>query len=206
MKKVAVTLAIFLLIFGSLTISVGQIAKGSNIKEKVEEERTASLQEMDLSDYIPKNIEGFDEEDSWSADDDALGVWDAESGRLSWWGASDTSDDVNYHNLRIDLYKFDTNEEASEAIIDGMKKYGEVSVETLEGFPLMIATGEHEYEDGNGASVYIGYYQDDFIISIRLNKEMTDDTASSDQLDQLLEEGEQAFRAIVEQGEGESDK
>lgn len=205
MKKIALCLVILLLIFGSLTATVGQIANGSTIKEQVKEKRTASLPEMSLKSYVPEKIKGFTKTESSRPDDTTLKVWGADSGWLESWEEPNLPYDVTFHDLLIDVYKFDTKAKAKArtAIIEEIKSYGEVSVETLRGLPLMVTTWKHDYKNSESADAFIGYYQDNLVIFVEVSKQVMDGSVASAQ---LLKEGKQVFRAIMEQDKEKSDK
>ena len=109
----------------------------------------------------------------------------------------------------IDIYKLSDKDKAREAIIDEIKLWGGVSTETLEGFPVMIAVEEHDYENTNGADVLLGYYQDEILIYIKVKKEIFEGTDSSEgtvSSNNLLKEARQAFRAIIENADTKSEE
>jgi len=194
-KKIAVTLIVFTLICGSLGVSKVEAEKVGRITKKLEELREASLKEMNLSDYPPKNIDGFDKKESHQPSNTTLSVWGADAGWLTFWEASNSGYEVNYHDLMIDVYKFDTKNKASNAIINEMRSYGEISIESLNGLPVMMVTWEHE--DSNSVDTFIGYYQENIVILIQASKDVMDGSVSPDQ---LLQKVKRAFRAIAAKG------
>lgn len=171
-----------------------EVTEGSSIGEKVEAKRKSSLPERSLKSYIPNRMEGFTDKESYRPDETTLEVWGAESGWLLSWEVSGLPLDVTYHDLLIDMYKFSAKDKAKKAIIEEMKSYGEVSVETIKGLPIMVVTWKQEYENGESADAFIGYHQDQLIIFIQVSKQVMDGSVSSDQ---LVEEAKGIFRTIA---------
>jgi len=194
-KKIAVTLIVFTLICGSLGVSKVEAEKVGRITKKLEEMREASLKEVKLSNYQPGSIRKFDRKKSHTADDLTLDVWKAEAGWLTLWKASKKSHEVSYHALRIDTFMFSTEEKARKTIIDEMEFYGQIKVETIQGFPVMEVTWKNE-ENGE-ADAFIGYHQGKNIIFIQVFKTVINGTISPNA---SLREAKRAFRAIAAKG------
>ena len=194
MNKIAVLLTVLLLIFGTSVISEESV-DNNKIAKKLEEMREASLKEMKLSNYPPGSIRKFDRKKSHTADDLTLDVWKAEAGWLTLLKASKKSHEVSYHALRIDTFMFSTEEKARKTIIDEMEFYGQIKVETIQGFPVMEVTWKNE-ENGE-ADAFIGYHQGKKIIFIQVFKTVINGTISPNA---LLREAKRAFRAIVVKG------
>jgi len=195
MNKIAVLLTVLLLIFGTSVISEESVGN-NKIAKKLEEMREASLKEMKLSNYPPESIKGFNKKESHTPADHTLDVWEAEAGWLTFWEASNSGYEVNYHDLMVDVYKFSTEEKARRAIINEMETVsGEISFASLHGLPYMVVTWWHE--GTKSVDVFIGYHQEKMIILIQVSKDVMDDKVPPDQ---LLQEAKRAFRAIVAKG------
>jgi len=175
--------------------NVKKDSKENDIELKIEANRESSLAEVELQSYIPSKIEGFENVEENSIDSTTLDIWGAESGRYVFYEPPSIPYEVTYHDIMIDFYKFKNSEKAREAIVNEMKLTGEVSVEIVDGFPVMVVEREHEYENSNAADALLGFYQGGLIILVEASKEVLDGTVSSDQ---MLQEAKQAFLAISE--------
>lgn len=161
------------------------------VVSRLESVRSDSLPLLSPREYIPKRVSGFARDESRRAPASELDAWEGStSGWMSFWYEPDLPVNVVFHDLSIDVYRFESAEAARAELVGDMIKTGDVQVREHQGLPLMVVVEE----GSNTTDVVLMYQQSEFGIRIHTARALTDGQPSPGP---LVDEAVSVFSEVV---------